>query len=154
MAGRTDVASRVIEAGAHAIYAAFVDPDAYVSWLPPKDMSGEIHAFEPHEGGVIELTLTYREDASRTRGKTTANADTVLGRFVALEPGQRIVQAFVFRSHDPAFAGEMTMTWTFSPVGSATQVAVVCENVPVGIRPEDHDAGLRSSLENLAAFVE
>jgi hypothetical protein len=33
-------------------------------------------------------------------------------------------------------------------------IAIRCENVPEGIRKEDHDAGLKSSLDNLAAFTE
>ena len=31
---------------------------------------------------------------------------------------------------------------------------MTAENVPPGISAEDHSAGVRSSLENLAAFVE
>jgi hypothetical protein len=33
-------------------------------------------------------------------------------------------------------------------------VRVRCENVPAGIRPQDHAAGIASSLENLAAYAE
>ncbi len=33
-------------------------------------------------------------------------------------------------------------------------VTVTAENVPNGISRADHDAGLRSSLDNLAGFVE
>ena len=33
-------------------------------------------------------------------------------------------------------------------------VTVRCENVPTGIRREDHQAGLTSTLSNLAAFAE
>ncbi|MET3549076.1 hypothetical protein ABID47_005708 [Paenibacillus favisporus] len=34
------------------------------------------------------------------------------------------------------------------------EVTIVCENVPAGIRKEDHDVGLRSTLENLALYTE
>lgn len=57
-------------------------------------------------------------------------------------------------SDDPSFAGKMTMTWTLAAVQEGTEVTVVCEEVPEGIRREDHDAGLRSTLKNLAAFTE
>jgi hypothetical protein len=59
-----------------------------------------------------------------------------------------------FESDDPAFAGTMKMTWSLAPVAEGTEVTVVCENVPNGIRKEDHDTGLRSTLENLASFTE
>lgn len=52
-----------------------------------------------------------------------------------------------------AFAGTMRMTWSFEPHPDGTLVAIACENVPSGIRPEDHDVGLRSSLDNLAAYM-
>jgi aclacinomycin oxidase len=39
-------------------------------------------------------------------------------------------------------------------VPDGTLVRIVCTDVPPGIREEDHAAGLASSLQNLAAFVE
>ncbi len=48
----------------------------------------------------------------------------------------------------------MTMTWNLAAVPEGTKVAILCENVPEGIRQEDHDAGLRSTLENLAPYTE
>lgn len=48
----------------------------------------------------------------------------------------------------------MNMTWKLTPVPGGTEVTIICEEVPDGIRPEDHDADLRSTLENLAAFTE
>jgi hypothetical protein len=48
----------------------------------------------------------------------------------------------------------MNMTWTFTAVAGGTNVTVRAEDVPAGIRPEDHKAGFKSTLENLAAFVE
>jgi hypothetical protein len=40
------------------------------------------------------------------------------------------------------------------PQDEGTLVRIRAENVPEGIRPEDHDAGLNSSLEKLARLVE
>lgn len=64
------------------------------------------------------------------------------------------MQSVTFDSDDPAFTGAIRMTWKLTPVPDGTEVTIVCENVPDGIRSEDHDAGLRSTLENLAAFAE
>lgn len=46
------------------------------------------------------------------------------------------------------------MTWTLNAVTGGTEVEMRAENVPAGISQEDHLAGIRSKLENLAAFVE
>lgn len=39
--------------------------------------------------------------------------DVTNGQFVERVPGRRIMQSVEFESSDPAFAGEMTMTWLF-----------------------------------------
>jgi uncharacterized protein YndB with AHSA1/START domain len=151
---RTDSASRVIKASPHAIYRAFVDPDELVSWLPPKGMKGHIYEFDAHDGGTYRMSLAYIGTDHSTKGKTSEHADVVKGKFLEFIPNKRIVQSVEFESEDPMFAGEMTMTWTLTAVPEGTAVTIVCENVPAGIRKEDHDVGLRSSLENLAAFTE
>ncbi|MBB6670369.1 SRPBCC family protein [Cohnella nanjingensis] len=150
---RTDSATRVIQASPQTIYQAFIDPEALVSWLPPKGMKGHIQAFDAREGGAYQMSLTYI-GTDHTPGKTSEDADVVQGKFLELIPDERIVQFVEFESDDPAFAGGMTMTWALAAVPGGTQVTIVCQNVPEGIRKEDHDEGLRSSLENLAAFVE
>ena len=67
---------------------------------------------------------------------------------------ERIVERVEFESDDPAFAGAMTITTTLAAVSGGTEVSIPCENVPVGIGPSDHQAGLASTLSNLAAFTE
>lgn len=48
----------------------------------------------------------------------------------------------------------MKQTWLLESISEGTKVTIICENVPEGIRKEDHDTGLRSTLENLATFTE
>lgn len=151
---RTDVASRIMRASPGAIYAAFVDPDALVKWLPPEGMKGIVHAFDPREGGTYRITLVYERPNSSAPGKSTEDSDVVEGRFLELTPNERIVQEVEFESDDPAFAGTMRMTWSLAAVPEGTEITILCENVPEGIRKEDHDAGLRSTLENLARIME
>ncbi|WP_439578439.1 SRPBCC family protein [Elioraea sp.] len=151
---RIDQASRVIAASPQAIYRAFVDPAAWGRWLPPEGMTARIDAFDARPGGTYRMALTYAGADHATRGKTSQDTDVVEGRFVELVPDERIVQRVTFVSEDAAFAGEMTMTWSLSPTPGGTRVTITCEDVPEGIRPEDHDIGLRSTLSGLAAFVE
>src|SRR5262245_61115890 len=151
---RVDSASRTIEASPRRIYQAFIDPDALASWLPPKGMRARIEVYEPREGGIYRLVLTYDEPDHSAPGKTSEHSDVVRGRFLELIPNERIVQLVEFESEDPAFAGQMKMTWTLTPVPGGTDVSIRCENGPEGIRPEDHEAGFRSTLENLAVFSE
>jgi uncharacterized protein YndB with AHSA1/START domain len=149
----TDKASRVMAAPTGRVWAALVDPEALMAWLPPGEMTGRFERFDARPGGSYRMVLTYR-DASGAPGKTTAESDIVEARFVDIAPGERVIQAVDFVSDDPAYAGTMTMTWEVTAVDAGTRVDIVAEDVPDGISTEDHAAGLASSLMNLAAYVE
>lgn len=152
--GRVDSASRIIKAPPHTIYRALIDPEAIAAWRPPEGMKGEMLAFEGREGGLYRMSLTYIGTEHDLRGKTTEHADVVEGRFLELVPDRRVVEVVEFESDDPAFAGSMTITTALAAVPGGTEVTIRCENVPDGIRPEDHQEGMASTLANLAAFTE
>ena len=58
-----------------------------------------------------------------------------------LAPRRRIVEAVCFVTTNPTFVGEMTMTATFEEVSGGTEVTLVFENLPPGLRAEDNEAG-------------
>ena len=150
---RTDRASRVMAAPPGRVWAALVDPEALMAWLPPGEMTGRFERFDARPGGSYRMVLTY-PDASGAPGKATVQSDIVEARFVDIVPGERVVQAVDFVSDDPAYAGTMTMTWEITAVDGGTRVDIVAADVPDGISAEDHAAGLASSLANLATYVE
>jgi len=135
------------------VWAALVDPEALLVWLPPAGMTGRFERFDARPGGSYRMVLTYA-DASGARGKATADSDVVEARFVDIVPGERVVQAVDFVSDDPAYAGTMTMTWEVTAVEAGTRVDITAEDVPDGVSADDHAAGLSSSLANLADYVE
>lgn len=143
-------ASRRIKASPQTIYDAFLSREAVSRWLPPDGATMEIDVFETRIGGRFRMMLTF----TATSGKSSQYTDIVEGRFVDLVPRKRIAQEFEFVSDDPAFAGKMTMTWKLDAVSDGTNVTVVADDVPRGISRADHEAGINSSLANLAAFVE
>ena len=100
------------------------------------------------------MSLFYPPSEQVYRGKTSEREDRYSAQFVELTPPTRIVEAITFDSTDPAFAGEMTMTVTLEERDGGTEVTILFENIPAGIRPEDSDAGTRSSLEKLTRYVE
>jgi uncharacterized protein YndB with AHSA1/START domain len=150
---RTDRASQLMAAPPERVWAALVDPEALLAWLPPGGMTGSFARFDARPGGSYRMVLTY-SDASGGPGKATADSDIVEARFVDIVPGERVVQAVDFVSDDPGYAGTMTMTWKVTAADAGTRVDIVAEDVPDGISAEDHAAGLSSSLANLAAYVE
>ena len=151
---RTDKASRLIKAPAQKIYAAHLDPKAVAAWRPPGGMRAEIYSFDAREGGGYRMAFIYPGDDPTVRGKTTEHADVFEGTFVELVPNERIVEAAEFASDDPALAGTMTVRTILRPVADGTEVSIVCENVPSGISESAHQAGIASTLENLARYTE
>ena len=121
-------ASRIIKARPEEVYAAFMDPDVLVAWLPPARMTGRIHAFDGRVGGGYRMSLYHPPDERSFRGKTSDREDMVNVRFVELAPPRRIVEAVSFVTTDPAFFGEMTIVVTFDEVPGETDVTFLCEN--------------------------
>src|SRR3954451_25111995 len=118
--GRTDTASHVLEAEPERVYAALVDADALLTWLPPVGMTARFDRFDGRQGGGSRMVLTYA-DASTAPGKATADSDVVEARFVDMVPGVKVVQAVDFVSDDPRYSGTMTMTWELSRAEAGTE---------------------------------
>lgn len=129
-----------------------MDAERLIEWLPPQGMSGRVELWEPKPDGRFRLALRYDDPASNA-GKTTAAEDLVEGRFVELLANERMIWAVTFRSDDPAFAGEMRMTWQLVEKPLGTEITITAENVPTGISAEDHVEGLFSTLDNLARYL-
>ncbi|MEV6785353.1 SRPBCC family protein [Streptomyces sp. NPDC051098] len=150
---RTDRGIRLIAAPPATVYGAFLDRESLEAWLPPDGMRGRMERWDPRPGGGFRMVLTYL-DADGSPGKTSDATDVVDVGFAELVPSERVVQTAVFEADDPAYAGTMTMTWDLTPVGDGTEVTVTATDVPPGIGQGDHEAGIASSLANLASYVE
>lgn len=150
---RTDRAASIVAAPPEAVFQAFATADALMAWLPPPTMTGRALEYDFRPGGRYVIELTYDDSAAAHAGKTEGRRDVSRGQFTAIEADARIVQTVEFDSPDPAFAGEMTMTWTFDLAAAGTRVTVTATDVPAGIGAADHAEGLTASLRNLAAYV-
>ncbi|MCY0954641.1 SRPBCC family protein [Streptomyces sp. H27-S2] len=150
---RTDRASRVIAAPPETVYGALLDRESLEAWLPPDGMRGRVERWDPRPGGGFRMVLTYLDSAD-SPGKTSGATDVVDVGFAELVVPERVVQRAVFEADDPSYAGTMTMTWSLAATGGGTEVTVTATDVPPGIGQADHEAGIASSLANLASYVE
>lgn len=150
---RTDSASRVVAAPVDRAFAALIDRDALLAWLPPTGMTGRFERFDARAGGSYRLVLTF-DDPGSARGKATADSDIVEVRFVEIVENERVEQAVEFESDGSEFAGTMTMTWEVEAAEGGTRVCITATDVPDGISADDHAAGLASSLSNLATYLD
>lgn len=147
--------SRIIKAPIGVVYHAFIDPAALEAWMCPEGMTGKVHDFDGQVGGGYRMSLFYPLAETNHPGKTSEREDRYTARYVELVPPTKIVQTVEFDSQDPAFSGEMRMEVRLQEQGQKqTEVTIAFDDIPPGIRPEDNDAGTRSSLEKLAWYVE
>jgi uncharacterized protein YndB with AHSA1/START domain len=143
--------TRHIDAPRHAVYQALTDADAVSQWRVPLGMSCEVHEFDPREGGVVRISLTYN-DADQA-GKTTEHTDTYRGRFVRLVPDELVIEVDEFESTDPALQGEMTTTISLQDADGGTNLVAVHDGLPPGVPVEDNEVGWHEALTRLAALL-
>jgi uncharacterized protein YndB with AHSA1/START domain len=144
--------SRRVNAPRPRVYRAFLDAQAIAMWKVPTGMTSHVHEFDPREGGLFRISLTYDEPTGT--GKTTAHTDTYHGRFVKLVPNEQVVEVVEFETADPVLRGEMTITTTLIDAAGGTDVVAVHDGLPSGLSPADNEAGWRDALDKLAALVE
>lgn len=80
------------------------------------------------------------------------------------DSASRVIPATPQRIYRALAAPEALIAWLppkgmegrileFDARRDGTEVSIVCENVPEGVRKEDHDVGMRSNLKNLAGYL-
>ncbi len=146
--------STVIKAARSAVYQACLDPEKVALWRVPDNMRAKVEIFDARPGGVYRMALTYRDPGDAAHGKSSSDTDRFQGRFVELVPLERIVEAIEFDSPDPQFAGEMRITTTFADAERGTEITILCQNLPPGIRLADNETGTIQALKKLTALLE
>ena len=101
---RLDRAVVDVAASPEEVYAAFVDPDALATWLPPDGMAGELVDARLREGGGFTMTLTYA-DKTGAPGKTTDDTDVTHVGIDELVEGERVVWASSSSPRTPTTPG-------------------------------------------------
>ena len=144
--------NRHVNAPCARVYEALLDAEAVAKWKVPNGMTCQVHEFDPHEGGLLRISLTYMSPGRA--GKTTAHTDTYHGRFLKLVPAERVVEVVEFETSHPDLRGEMTITTLLAEADGGTDMLVVHEGVPPGVAAADNEAGWREALAKLAAYVE
>ncbi len=144
--------TRLVRAPRAVIYQALLDPEAVATWRVPAGMRGQVHEFEAREGGTFRMSLMY--GGADESAKTSSDRDTYVGRFATLVPDRKVVEVMRFESSESELTTPMTLTTTLSDVVGGTQVEMVHQGVPDGVRPEDNETGMRMALDNLAELVE
>jgi uncharacterized protein YndB with AHSA1/START domain len=148
---QTRVVRRIL-APRESVYRALVDADAVAAWRVPDTMTAVVHTFDARVGGRFRISVTYQ--SSLRPGKTAAATDTYHGRFVELEPNERVVEDVEFETTDQAFAGLMRITTTLADADGGTDVVILHDGIPPGVSAADNRIGTEMALDKLAGLVE
>lgn len=143
MATNTVHLHRVFVSTPEKVYRAFVEPEAWTRWLPPKGFTATIHEHNPVPDGAWRMSFI---------NFSTGNSHSFGGHYKILEPHQRISYTATFDSS--ALPGEMTTTVDIRPVSCGVEVRIVQEGIPDLIPVEACYLGWQESLQFLAALVE
>ncbi|MBZ0273082.1 SRPBCC family protein [bacterium] len=143
---------RHVKAPRERVYRAIIDADDIAKWMFPEGMTIRIYAFDARVGGKFRISLTYDDPAAV--GKSNAHTDTYHGRFVELEPNEKVVEVVEFETDNPAMQGEMTVTITLADTDGGTEILAIHDGLPPGLSPADNETGWNMSLDNLARLVE
>ena len=134
---------RVLKAPPERVYRAFLDAQALCKWLPPHGFTAKVHQLDATVGGMYRMSFT---------NFTTGHSHAFGGKYLELQPNERIVHTDVF--DDPNLPGEMKVTIGFSAVSVGTELNVVQEGVPAVIALDACHLGWQQSLTLLAQLVE
>lgn len=97
-------------------------------------MTGEIYEFDAPVGGGYRMPLFYRPDERASRSKTFGQGGRGQRAVCGIGAATQIIEAVNFVTTDPAFFGEMTLIATFEAVSCGTEVTLVFEKLPPGLR--------------------
>ncbi len=134
---------RVLRATPERVYRAFLDPDAFVKWLPPHGFTGKVHHFDPKVGGGYKMSFT---------NFTTGNGHSFGGTYLELQPNERIRYTACF--DDPNLPGEAQTTVVLRKVFCGTELSITQEGIPAVIPVEACYMGWQESLTLLAQLVD
>lgn len=137
---------RFVKAPPERVYAAFLDPDAMVKWLPPHGFTGKVHHVDARVGGSYKMEFNT---INRSWGHSFG------GTYKELIPGKRIVHTDRFDSDDPVMGNaEMLVTIDLRAVDGGTEITVLQEGIPAGPAADGAPYGWSQSFDNLANLCE
>lgn len=154
-AGRWTRTSQIVDASLEEVFAAFLNPEILLKWLPPNDMTGVFHEFDGRVGGGYRMSLFYAQGDESHVGKSAELEDQVIVRFEVIEPCTRIVESFHFATEDPKMQGKVKQTILLEArEEGGVLVTLVFEHLPPALKAADNDLGAQISLGQLASLFE
>ena len=143
MNDRTVRLHRVLKTTPARVDRAFLEPEAFAKWLPPRGFTCVVHAMDARVGGAFRMSF---------RNFGSGVAHSFGGEYLELVPDTLI--RYTDRFDDPALPGTLEVTVRIAPVLVGAELRIEQANIPEAIPLEMCYLGWQESLEQLAALVE
>lgn len=133
---------RVFSAPAERVYRAFLDPDAWVKWMPPHGFTAKVHYSDVKVGGSYKMSFT---------NFSTGSTHSFGGMYEELIPNQRI--RYFDEFDNPELAGRIEVVIELKSVLVGTEVNITQSGIPDVIPVEACYLGWQESLQLLGLLV-
>ena len=143
MANNSVSLHRVLKAPPEKVYRAFIESDAFASWIPPYGFLCTVHEMNVRVDGTYKMSF---------HNFSTNNDHSFGGKYVEIKPNQFL--KYTDKIDDPNLPGEMTTSVWLQKVSVGTEIKILQENIPYMIPVEMCYLGWQESLEKLAKLVE
>lgn len=133
---------RVFSAPAERVYRAFLDPDAWVKWMPPHGFTAKVHHSDVKVGGSYKMSFT---------NFSTGSTHSFGGMYEELIPNQRI--RYFDEFDNPELAGRIEVVIELKSVLVGTEVNITQSGIPDVIPVEACYLGWQESLQLFGLLV-
>lgn len=128
------IIERIFDAPRDIVFRAFVDPEAFVQWMGPRNLNMTLESFEPRDGG--SWRYIHRDEEG--------NAYAFHGVFHEVLPPERIIQTFEFEGLPEK--GHVTLDTARFDETAAGQTKITLQSVFQSVA--DRDGMVQSGMED------
>lgn len=135
--------SRVIKAGADAVFRAWTEPEQLMQWSCPEGLGIADVQVDLSVGGRYQIRM-----------KNPENGDiyTAFGVYREIKRPQRLVYTWDWKEQDHK-VGETLVTVEFNDLGGSTEVVLTHERFPSADAKTGHEEGWTSCLNRLEKLL-
>jgi uncharacterized protein YndB with AHSA1/START domain len=135
--------TRIVEASAEDVFAAWTDPDILSRWFGPADVTVPEAELDPQPGGAYRFTMRNADGSTFVVGGTYREVDRP----------RRLQFTWRWESGVP-HTFESLVTIELEPVGEATELTLVHSGFPDPSSAASHEDGWNASLPKLQALFD
>lgn len=140
--------TRELPAPREQVFRTWTEPDLFERWFTPPGNASVTAELDVRPGGRYRITLE--------RTEMIAGTSHIVGRYLEVEPPERLVFTFGWQDPPPVEGLETLdsrVTVQFRDLGASTEVSITHERLDTGELRDFHRWGWDSTLDELERIV-